>query len=184
MTKQTKRIKHINRKMIPPIPFKNTMMDSRTNILTGKMPTLHKSLSVHNNKIRTNIHFPFVIPGLLEFIHTIKLHHWNTHDYGMHKSIDDFHSSISSKVDHFVEILLAKSEYGGRSKLIKPMSLHIRTFNDKHAFVLYLNDFKHFLVGLSLNRIFNTPSNSDISAIKDEMLGDVNQLLYLLSLNK
>jgi len=159
------------------------MMDSRTNILTGKMPTLHKSLSV-NNKIRNNIHFPFVIPGLLGFIHTIKLHHWNTHDYGMHKSIDDFHSSISSKVDHFVEILLAKSEYGGRSKLIKPMSLHIRTFNDKHAFVLYLNDFKHFLVGLSLNRVFNTPANSDISAIKDEMVGDVNQLLYLLSLNK
>ena len=173
-TKRIKRIKRIKHIFLPPLSLKKTKIKSYSNILTGKIPTLHNK---KNN-------FPFVIPLLLEFIHTIKLHHWNTQDYGMHKSIDDFHSNISSKADQFVEILLTKAAYGGRNTLIKPMSLHIRTFNDKHAFVLYLNDFNNFLVGLSSNHVFNTPTNSDISAIKDEMLGDVNQLLYLLSLNK
>ena len=45
-----------------------------------------------------------------------------------------------------------------------------------------MNKFKMFLVNIE-QKLEHTMSNSDLLNIRDEMLGNVNQFLYLLTLN-
>jgi len=46
-----------------------------------------------------------------------------------------------------------------------------------------IDDFKVFLVNLTDNKFIMKMSNTDLLNIRDEILGDLNQFLYLLTLN-
>jgi DNA-binding ferritin-like protein len=105
----------------------------------------------------------------LDFLMLIKLYHWNTHSYANHKATDELFSSISGHIDSFVEILLG----GSRLPLFKIKTyyynLNSKDFNKKVIV------FQQYLMNLSLKR-------TELSNIKDEILGDVNQFIYLNSL--
>ena len=105
----------------------------------------------------------------LDFLMLIKLFHWNTHSYSNHKATDELFASISTHIDSFVEILL------GGSRL---PNFKIKTYyyNLNHKdFIKKVNVFKQYLINLSLNR-------TELSNIRDEILGDVDQFIYLNSL--
>ena len=42
-----------------------------------------------------------------------------------------------------------------------------------------IQEYKSYLVNLNNNRAINSMSNTDIFNIRDEILGDLNQFLYL-----
>jgi hypothetical protein len=115
----------------------------------------------------------------LEMLNTIKLYHWKTHSYATHKATDDLGDRLQGNVDSFIEVLLGKR--GDRINLSHVKHIAIKDFNSRNEFKREIESIKSYLVGLDNNPALKTMSNSDLFNIRDEMLGNLNQFLYLLT---
>jgi hypothetical protein len=120
-----------------------------------------------------------VIVKFLEVLNMIKLYHWKTHSYATHKATDDLNAKLHGNVDSFVEVLLGKR--GDRVNLTNKKSISLKDYTSPEAFKRELEKFKSYLVGLDNNSALKSMSNSDLYNIRDEMLANVNQFLYLLT---
>ena len=120
-----------------------------------------------------------VVVKFLEVLTAIKLYHWKTHSYATHKATDDLNAKLHENVDSFVEVLLGKR--GDRVNLTHKKSISLRDYRTPEEFKRELEKFKSYLVGLDNCAALKTMSNSDLYNIRDEMLGNVNQFLYLLT---
>jgi DNA-binding ferritin-like protein len=109
----------------------------------------------------------------------IKLFHWKTHSYATHKATDELYSKLNSNIDTFIEVLLGKS--GVRTQLTDHKTIRLLDFNSQDVFEKEMKEFKNYLVALNDNKAMQQMSNTDLYNIRDEILGDVNQFLYLLS---
>jgi len=114
---------------------------------------------------------------------TIKLYHWNTDHYATHKATDQLYGDINSKVDTFVETMLGKESVSSRHKVLKINSLKMCTYKSNKDFRKETEGYKSFLIGLTNNKLFNTPQNSDLMNMRDDILASLNQFLYLLTLH-
>lgn len=102
-----------------------------------------------------------------------KLYHWNTTSYPRHKATDDFLGSFAGKIDRFTEV------YIGRYK-VKPIVSNIKledNFINDDGIVVLFEQFREFL-----NDLNNYGLGSDLLNIRDEILADINQALYLFRL--
>ena len=54
----------------------------------------------------------------LYILNTIKLFHWKTTSYALHKATDDLHGKLSGLVDSFVEVMLGKTDGGRLSRTV------------------------------------------------------------------
>lgn len=144
-----------------------------------------KKLKLRSGKTRKNKgsnHMSFEKEMVLTFLHmlnTIKLYHWKTRSYATHKATDKLYSELNDTIDKFVEILLGK--YGDRVNLTGVKSIPLCDFKSEEEFKEEIMHFKKFLVQLDENPVMHQMSNSDLYNIRDEMLGQLNQLLYLLT---
>ena len=109
----------------------------------------------------------------------IKLYHWKTYSYATHKATDDLNAKLHKNVDSFVEVLLGKR--GDRVNLTHKKHLSIKDYKSVGEFKRELEKFKSYLVGLDNCVALKTMSNSDLYNIRDEMLANINQFLYLLT---
>jgi len=120
----------------------------------------------------------FVIHKMLEMINVVKLYHWQTQSYSVHKATDKLYEKLDGNVDRFVEVYLGKD--GSRiSKWDNEMSLI--QYNRKKDFKSRMFEYREFLTDLS-NK-FDEKKDSDLLSIRDEILADINQFLYLFSFN-
>ena len=104
----------------------------------------------------------------------IKLYHWSTMQYGVHKALDDLHSSLSDKVDSFVE------SYMGRFKKqpLPSMTLKVEAVNDISKLEKYLETARD-----SLKTIAKSVSKeSQLLNILDEMIAEIDKIVYLIHL--
>jgi len=115
----------------------------------------------------------------LQMLNTVKLYHWKTHSYATHKATDELYEKLNETIDQFVEVLLGK--YGDRVDLTRVGCLPLRDFKTEEQFKQEIWYYKSFLVSLDSNRVMKMMSNSDLYNIRDEILGHLNQLLYLLT---
>jgi len=102
-----------------------------------------------------------------------KLYHWNTTSYAKHKATDCFNATFEGLVDKFVEVLIGKYE-------VKPVVSKVRISDadlTDVGFIIYLKQTVKFLN--ELNRI---NLESDLLNIRDEMLAELDKILYLLTL--
>jgi len=147
--------------------------------------TYRKTFHKKTRKIRkNNINQKFeqeITLVFLEVLVMIKLYHWKTHSYATHKATDEFYTSFNKNMDRFIEVLLGKTN--SRVDLTHEKCLHLYDFNDVDRLKNKINEFKNYLVNLDNNIFMNKMSNSDLFTIRDEILADLNQLLYLLSLH-
>jgi len=120
-----------------------------------------------------------IILTFLGLLNTVKLFHWKTQSYSTHKATDELYSSLNEHVDKFVEVLLGK--IGNRVNLLKTHTIPLKDFSSAEEFITEINRMKTFLVDLDSNDVMNIMSNSDLYNIRDEILGDLNQTLYLLT---
>jgi hypothetical protein len=114
-----------------------------------------------------------------EVLLMVKLFHWKTHSYPAHKATDELYSKLNSNIDSFIEILLGKS--GTRTILTDHKTMRLLDFNSQDEFEREMKEFKNYLVALNDNKAMQLMSNSDLYNIRDTILGDINQFLYLLS---
>lgn len=109
----------------------------------------------------------------------IKLYHWQTHSYARHKATDDVVNSLDENIDKFVEVYLGKY---GRSKLAgKNATIHLENLTDKKAVTFVKECIK--ILQTVLVKDLKPETDSDLLNIRDEMLSDLNQLLYLFTLH-
>jgi len=109
----------------------------------------------------------------------IKLYHWKTHSYPTHKATDELYSKLNENMDRFIEVLLGKS--GLRTDLIKQKSIPLMDLSSPEGLKKEIQSFKGYLVSLNNNVAMKQMTNTDLLNIRDEILGDLNQFLYLLT---
>ena len=115
----------------------------------------------------------------LEMLMMIKLFHWKTHSYATHKATDQLYDSLNDNMDKFIEVLLGKT--GSRIDLMNNKTISLIDLNSQESLKLKIMSLKNYLVGLDNNKALSTMSNSDLFNIRDEILGDLNKFLYLLT---
>lgn len=115
---------------------------------------------------------------MIQFFFTLqllnKLYHWNTTSFARHKATDDFNSKLLDLVDKMVEVFI------GRYKLkpqINKINLNSEYLTDVGIINLY-EQAKRYLESIN-----NKISHSDLLNIRDELLAEVNKMLYLFTLN-
>ena len=117
-----------------------------------------------------------IVETFLGILNTVKLYHWNTYSYAKHKATDDLYSLLNEHIDKFVEIMMGKDE-----KRIPGFSKKI--VNDpKSNFKARIYEYREFLI--DLNKTLDKDRDTDLLNVRDEILGDINQLLYLMTLTK
>lgn len=120
-----------------------------------------------------------VVLKFLEMSNTVKLYHWKTYSYPTHKATDELYSQIGENMDSFVEVLLGKT--GDRVHLERVKKIHLYDYSNVKDFKRKIEEYKSYLVGLDNKPALKTMSNSDLYNIRDELLSNLNQFLYLLT---
>ncbi len=114
-----------------------------------------------------------------EMLMMVKLFHWKTHIYATHKSTDDLYDKLNNHIDTFIEVLLGKS--GIRTDLSGQKNIRLFDLSNQSKLKMEIERAKTYLVGLENHKALQTMSNTDLFNIRDEILGDLNQFLYLLT---
>jgi DNA-binding ferritin-like protein len=117
----------------------------------------------------------------LEMLLMVKLYHWKTHSYATHKATDELYESLNSNIDKFIEVLLGKT--GSRIDLMHHNNIHLIDLDSQEKLKSKVEKFKSYLVGLDNNKALHSDNmtNSDLFNIRDEIMGDMNKFLYLLT---
>lgn len=115
----------------------------------------------------------------LDVINQLKIYHWQTLSYARHKSSCQLITDISEITDKIIETL-----QGSKSvRLYIPEDFSTITLSnqsDKNIIGL-LEYFKVWLIETFPSYL--EPIDTDIINLRDEMLGKINQTLYLFTLN-
>ena len=114
-----------------------------------------------------------------EILLMVKLFHWKTHSYATHKATDELYDSLNEHMDKFIEVLLGKT--GSRINLLNKKSISLVDLSSQEQLKAKVEEFKKYLVSLTNNRALSTMNDTDLLNIRDEILGDLNKFLYLLS---
>ena len=108
----------------------------------------------------------------------IKIYHWQTMNHSRHKATDELVGKLDDNIDKFTEVYMGKygrPKFGGRTGTIK-----IRNFHDKEAPALLKSAIDWLTHKLPKHL---KSGDTDLLNIRDEILADLNQSLYLFTLN-
>ena len=143
---------------------------SRTNRISkipstnsGKLNSFEKDITLH----------------FLEMLMMVKLFHWKTTSYAAHKASDELYTNLNENIDQFIEVLLGKAQ--NRIDLGSQKTISLVNLDSSNQMREKIDTVKSYLVGLNNNDAINLMSNSDLLNIRDEILGNLNQFLYLLT---
>lgn len=109
----------------------------------------------------------------------IKLYHWQTKVYARHIATDKMLEQMEKSIDSFVEIYIGKY---GRPKIAgKNAVITLHNLTEAGATRL-VNAAIKYLQG-PLTKSLQAGSDSDLINLRDELIGELNQLLYLFTLH-
>ena len=108
----------------------------------------------------------------------IKLYHWQTRVYARHIATDKMLKKLEKEIDSYVEIYIGKY---GRPKINgKNASITLQNLSEAGATRMIVAAVKYLQGPLTKTL---QPSDTDLMNIRDEIIADLNQLLYLFTLN-
>jgi hypothetical protein len=105
-----------------------------------------------------------------------KFLHWQTFGDAKHRAYGEIYDSLGDLIDKFTEIMMGKY---GRVDFDPEFSLmfqDIKTLSVQN----FMDGITEFLVGMTDQ--LDSRYDTDLLNLRDEMLGDINQLKYLLTL--
>ena len=149
-------------------------------ILTGRRPTRKRKMKGGGKGAMPSAMPSAIVPTFLHMLNTVKLYHWKTTSFSTHKATDELYGSLNDKIDEFVEVMLGKGEMGGRTKLLNVSLIKLSVYSNNEAFKKQIESYKDFL--LAFNDSLGLTVNTDLLAIRDEILASFNKFLYLLTL--
>jgi len=114
---------------------------------------------------------------LLKLLIIVKIYHWKTKSYAEHKATDKLYSSLNEHIDKFVEVLLGKN---GIRLDMKGKNIDIEDPSTTKEIKKIIYEYR-ILLENKLEKYIPLERNTDLYNIRDEILGDLNQFLYLLT---
>jgi len=109
----------------------------------------------------------------------LKIYHWQTHSFSRHKASDELIDKIDDNIDSFVEVYIGK--YGRPIFKSKTATLKLDNFDDKQAPQFVQRAIKW--LSETLPKRLDSKKDTDLLNIRDEMLANLNQTLYLFELH-
>ena len=139
----------------------------------GDNKTRKKSYRISN---KTSSH---IVKVFLEMLNMVKLYHWKTFSYSQHKATDELYANLNKSIDSFIEVLLGKEE-----RRIKMLEKRIDLIDPSNTqdFKSRIYGYREFLIDINL--FFDDKKDTDLLSIRDEILSDINQFLYLMTFDK
>ena len=111
---------------------------------------------------------------MLTIRNQVKLYHWQTGSFARHKATDDLTAALDTNIDAFVESYMGKY---GRPKVSGSIRLH--NFSDLAARGFVATQTRYLTKELP-KKI--RKEDTDLLNIRDEILGELNKVLYLFTL--
>ena len=115
-----------------------------------------------------------IVTEFFEIILCIKLFHWKTHNYGVHKATNEIYEKLNSHLDLFIEVIIGKNDKRMNMENVKSIKIH--DINDNDNMKIHVEKFIKYLMSLN-----NKKLDPDLYNIRDDIITDLNQFLYLLS---
>ena len=133
-------------------------------------------------KIKENINNQeksHIVRIFLEMLNVIKLYHWKTRSYSQHKATDELYERLNGHIDKFIEVLLGKDE--SRIRMIEK-NIELIDYSETTNFKERVYEYREFLT--NIDEYLDNRKDSDLLNIRDEILADINQFLYLMTFDK
>lgn len=107
----------------------------------------------------------------------VKLYHWQTINYPRHIATNDLVTKLDVNIDQFVEVYIGKY---GRPKLSgKTSSIYLRNHSDQEATKM-IQEAIDWMTNDLTSKLKKT--DTDLLNIRDTIIADLNQTLYLFTL--
>jgi hypothetical protein len=124
-----------------------------------------------------NAHGETILTSLLTYQNQLRIFHWQTKSYSQHKSFGNAYEMLDDKIDSFLETFFGKY---GRIVAASVFGIELDNYTAE-SFAEYNDDFITFLSDELPGYL--AEGDSDLLNIRDDILGAVNRLKYLLTLN-
>ena len=108
----------------------------------------------------------------------IKLYHWQTKQYARHKATDDVISALDGSIDTYVEVYMGK--YGRMKMTAATATVHVKNLSES-TITKFIKTCIHYLNNELVKKL--KENDTDLVNIRDEMLAELNKLLYLFTLH-
>jgi DNA-binding ferritin-like protein len=124
----------------------------------------------------TNPKKSHLVKVFFEMLNTVKLYHWKTRSYAEHKATDELYDELNKNIDRFIEVLLGKD-----ASRIKMVEKRINLIDSKNgqSFKSRIFEYRQFLIDMHYD--LDPKRDSDLLAIRDDILENINQFLYLMT---
>jgi len=115
-----------------------------------------------------------IVTSLLTIRNQVKLYHWQTKSFARHTATDGLTSKLDETIDSFVESYMGRY---GRPKVSGSIKLHNFSESAARTFVAAQTV---YLTTVLPKKIKST--DTDLLNLRDELLGELNKVLYLFTL--
>jgi DNA-binding ferritin-like protein len=119
-----------------------------------------------------NVHFFFQMRD------QIKLYHWQTKSYSRHKATDGVIDTLDEHIDKYVEVYMGK--YGRPRLTARTNTVKLQNMSEA-SIVKFIKACINVLTNDLTKGL--KPTDTDLFNLRDEMLAELDQLLYLFSLH-
>ena len=117
-----------------------------------------------------------LISPFLKIQNQLRIFHWQTSSYAQHKAFGKAYENLDGLIDEFVEVFMGKY---GRSKASLKYNIELENFNESYLDVIDV--YISYLIQITDE--IDSEKDTDLLNIRDAMLGELNRLKYLLTLN-
>lgn len=116
-----------------------------------------------------------VLQDFTSLLAQVKLFHWATMSFAMHKALDELHASLSEKVDTLVESYLGRT----KKQPLRKFTITCTASTDVAGVEAYLIEARDHILKLSTK----WAKYPELQNTLQEMATDINQTLYLCRLS-
>jgi len=113
-------------------------------------------------------------------ISQVKLYHWTTRNYAIHKALDELYNKLNDKVDHLIETYIGFYNSNKKQRSVKIISTNF-TDNGKHGNITKFLSKQREIVNSYLKEFEKV---SEIKNILEDIMGDIDNTIYLCNLDK
>ena len=115
-----------------------------------------------------------IVTHLLTIRNQVKLYHWQTKQFSRHKATDDLTAALDLSIDTFVESYMGRY---GRPKVSGSIKLHNFSESAAKSFVAKETGYLQRDLPRKIGK-----QDTDLLNVRDEILGELNKVLYLFTL--
>jgi glutaredoxin 2 len=115
-----------------------------------------------------------IVTEMLTIRNQVKVYHWQTGSFARHTATDGLTAKLDELIDEFVETYMGKY---GRPKVSG--AIKVSNFSEGAAKTFVAQKRKYLEVDLPKKL---KPSDTDLLNVRDEILGELNKVLYLFTL--